>query len=1555
MRNCRRVFVISVLLFLAGSSFGASVDPKHATVPLIFERNVGQAPSSYAFVSRHGAVESLLSSSTVDIVVPDGKTTARIRFRLLDSCSGVVPEARQILPSVTNYLVGNDPARWLRGVLNSGQVFYAGVYSGIDLVFHGQGDQLEHDFRIAAGADASQVRFAIEGGNGIRVNSNGDLEVALESGTLYFRKPQAFQETLLGRQAISADFVLNADNSVQFQIGPYDRSRALVIDPVFSFSTYLAGSTADYPVAVTTDLAGNIYVTGYTYSMNFPIVDGIETAYNGSPDAFVSKLDPTGHTLLYSTYLGGSSRNYGNAIAVDSSGNIVIAGTSSSNDFPHAGSIPALTCEGNNDCFFIASLNPSGSAFNYSGLVGGTEGTGVQSGQGVGNILALDASGNAYLSSITDDSKFEITPGTLATTVPGYPYSSTFVLKVDTKGALAYSTIVPGIAEQDPTIYLNNEFLTNGISIDSAGNATIAGTAGPGLPSTDGVIQPAFPNPSSENASAGFVLQINSKASAINYATYVTGTDLIGGLAVDSSGNSYLTGGTSEPNLPVSTNAYQKTLKTGSNCTCNSGFVLKLNSTGTAVLAATYLEGTPAEGNEGTNFTGIGLDSSSNVFVGGMTASTDFPLKNPFVSLLTFGDEVVDMILAGLSPDLSSLLFGSFLSSTDQIYSAPQFAALRIDHTNNLIVIGYTAATDFPTTPGSYQPAPPTQANHGFIAKLDMAVSAPSFCPASWSLNFGDVAAKKSATQVLNVKNCGNATLHVKSVVSSVATVTAANGCAAVSAGATCTVRVIFAPRDSSLTSGALTFSDDTAISPQAISFSGQGVAPHLSPSSGSINFGHLLVNTTGIGNSLLFWNYGNAPLVISSVSVDGDFSITENSCDGTIQPNNLCVMSLTFSAKAAGVLTGTLSIDSNDPVSPRTGISLVGFGDAAYAPPVITSLSSPTVQIKNGIVTVQVYGSNFYPASVIEVNGKPQATTYSSGGQIQASLDSTVTNAIGEIRVSVSNPTPGGGTTVGLPLTRYNVVDIDAAFLASVPGSPLLYASILSSAPTNPNTVVAIDPVTGATGKPIPVGNNPGVLVASADGKYLFVAANQDQTLQRINLATHAVDETFPFPPNGTSCCGALVATDLKVVPGTTEVVLALDIPEYGFGEMALYNDSGLVNYIPASSEGSLSFSSFGYAGSPTTIYSLPFTSAPTPFFNVVNITPQGLQYSIPACCYGTNSSTGAEVVSDDTLLYTSAGEVWNPASQTQVGSFPVTTYNDTSYPNIYNLVMDEPSGHIFVIGDEPIGVGSASLVLSAYGKQSLALTGALAFPQVSSPIVSNLVRWGTEGFAFIVQDSTPYPQPVYLLTSSLANAVSANPVPKVFSLAPTSVPRNSPVFGLILNGAGFTESSVINWNGAAMPTTYISNNVLTTLIPGANLSTSGIFPITVTNPSPGGGTSNSVRFDVAPLTPLISLSSSAVSFGKQKVGTSSNARLVAVQNPGTASLKISSVKIAGPGAASFQETNNCGSMVATGANCSLSIVFTPASVGALTAKVTFTDNATGSPQVVSVTGTGD
>jgi Beta-propeller repeat/Protein of unknown function (DUF1573) len=1544
-------------LVVFSSCYGhAGADPTtlgSESIPIVFEQNLGQSEACYRYVSRHSPADLLFSDTHVDMIVPGSDhDTSRILLQFVGSRKGVIPEGRGPLQSVSNYLIGNDPSRWIRSVPNFTQIVYSGIYPGVDLVFHGNNHHMEYDFRVAAGADPSGVRFKIGGEHGFLLTSSGDLSISFPDGKLLLRKPVAYQMSRGIRHIIPADFALTRDHSVEFRLGAYDKGSELVIDPVFSFSTYLAGNSYDQAFGLTTDSSGNIYVTGTTSSLDFPIKNGIQTT-NGGSDGFVSKLDPTGHTLLYSTYLGGSGSygmTTGGLIALDSNGNIVVAGISSSVDFPHVGSVPVTTCTDGNSCYFLVSLNPDGSAFNYAGLIGGAQASiQLYDGQSVIASFFVDKSANVYLAGITDSSAFEITPGTLATSVPNYPYDSTFVLKANSSGALVYSTIIPGTS-QDTGVY-NNVFFPVGVFVDAEGQATIAGTAGPGLPTTSGVVQATFPNSLDVGIpSAGFVLQLNAEASAINYATYVPGTDTIGGFAVDSSGNSYLTGGTSETNLPVSGNAYQKTLKTGNGCTCDGGFLLKLDGAGKNVLAATYLGGTPAPGGSGTGFYGLALDSHSNVFVGGMTVSADFPLVNPFVSIVESGDFDGDLVLAEMSPDLSSLLFGSFLSSTDQSLAASAFSAIAVDFQNNLVVAGRTSTTDFPTTAGSFQPTPPAQGFHPFIAKLDMTTAAPSVCSDSWSVNFGNVLAKTSSTAVVDLTNCGNATLSIESASSSAATVVVKDSCSTVQPGSVCPISLVFTPSDTSTTSGTLTVKDNTVITPQVISFSGQGVAPQISPSSGSIDFGHLFVNTKGAGDTMMFFNKGTAPLSITAASVDGDFAATNDLCITTLQPGDSCFITVTFSPTTAGIRTGTLAITSNDPANPQVGLSLVGTGDSVYAVPVIAALNSPTAQINNGPVTVQVLGANFYPASVIQVNGVSQPTTYSSEGEVQATLSSSVVGSIGEVSVTVMNPSPGGGTSVAIPLTLYQGLSIGAAFLASVPGSQMIYASIPSSAATNPNTVIPINPATGALGKPIPVGNNPDLLAASSDGSYLFVVAEQDQTVQRINLSTQAVDQTFPFPTSNTTCCGTVSGNDLQGVPGSPqEVVLALT--DYSVDEMALYNNTGLVNYVPnpTPSPDNVNFSSLAFAGNPLTIYTLPFTNAQTPFFNVIAITSVGLQFTpYIGANFGGNTTTGAQVVSDGTLLYTVSGQIWNPATQTEVGTFPVTLDNATSYPNLQDLLMDLTSGQLFTIGDQPYEIDSDALTLSAYGQVSHKLNGALAFPSVSAVLPQSLVRWGTNGFAFTAGGI------VYLLNSSLATAVSSNPIPNLVSVTPSSLAKGTLDSEITLNGSGLTAGSVVMWNKGALQTTYVAGTVLTAMVPASDFANSGTASVTVSNPSPGGGNSNAMSFTITSLTPLISFSSSAAVFSGENIDASSAAQIIAVQNPGTATLNISSIAITGSGAQSFQQTNTCGSSLAVSANCAISVTFKPTAGGLQSASVTVTDNASGSPHAIAISGTG-
>ena len=1631
--------VLSALLF---APFAIAVTPQlTAALPLYFEQNLGQAPTRYSYIAHEEGMKIGFLRNGVDLLVPTSNQAGRLVHLALVG-GEADPKGQDLLQGRTNYLRGNDPSHWIKGVSDYRAVQYKDVYRGISLSFYGNGAQLEHDFELDAGADPSQIAFRLDGAERVDLTKEGNLEVHLGKGTLTLRKPIAYQEGDFARRHVDAAFLLSDDGEIRFRLGEYDTNRPLVIDPVFTFSTYLAGTGTDTINAVTTDKSGNIYVTGSTTSTDFQTANAEQPTLCGTSggscqDAFVSKLGPTGKTLIYSTYLGGSTGGLGFAIQVDGSGDAIVAGIASSG-FPNAGAIQSPACQINDGCYFLASLKPDGSALNYSGLIGGSEGDYTNSYNGG---LAVDASGAAYLAGITDDSAFQTTTGTLSPMVPGYPYNTMFVLKVDATGKLIYSTAVPGNAAQNPSEVFTNSFFPAGISVDSLGEVTVSGTGGLGLQTTAGVVSPNFPNDvNAESAEAGFVLQLNATASALNFASYLPGTDICHGLAVGSNGTLYLTGATSETTLPVSANAYQKTPTASAFGGVFSGYILELSAKATSVVAATYLDGTQATNdNESSSFSGIALDSTGNVFVGGSTGSTDFPLVDPFVTQLETGGNIEDaLILAEMNADLSSLLFGSFLTATDGALTGAVFSGLAVDATNNLVVVGTTTALDFPTTAGSFEPQPPppvspySSPQHSFISKIDLAVAAPSVCLNTQNVALGNVPANTSANSTLQVTNCGNAPLTFASLTSSAPTVVASQSCGAIAPGSVCSVKLTYTPVDSTAVSGTLTLSDNAVISSQTVSFMGQGEAAKIVAQPASVSFGHLLVGTSSPATTVYLSNQGNAQLSISAITVNGSgFSLVSSQGCTTLQyPYGACIVQVQFAPQSASSLTGILAITSNDPVNPTLTIPLTGSGDSTYAVPVISSIGAGTFQINNGPMPVTVAGTGFYPQSVVEVGGVPQTTTYQSGTSLQASIAASSLTSLGELPLTVVNPTPGGGQSAAMTITPYETLVIAPSAVVSVPSTGMLYAAIPASASNNPNTVIPVNPTTGALGTPIPVGNNPILLAASGDGKYLYVALSVDQTVQRINLQTMAVERTFPYGPNPyCPTCELGLAQDLHVVPGNSqEVVLS-----QGF-VISLYNDSGLISYAPTSYVyyNAPTFDSFAIPGSaPTTIYSLPFTTIQNPYFTVAALTGDAITYTpFMGNNYGPPSGTGNQVITDGTLLYTNGGEVWNPATAEQVGSFISTSYDTPS------ITLD--SANLYGIGYQSYGGGDA-LVLSAWALGSYQLTNNLAFSQVDYQASSSLVRWGTDGFAFIAAGPGQVDQELYLIRSSVSGQPSTNPVPVATSLTPASIASGGPAFSLAVNGTGFAitsvvtlngtavpttfvssvqlsaaipasaisaigtaqivvtspspgggtssaitltigspvpalqsisprsavagsavftltatgtgfiEGSALNWNGAALPTTYASSTQLTAAVPASDVAASATAQVTVTNPTPDGGTSAAVAFMIFSL-PQVSLSPTALSFGDIVQGSTSAAQSISLQNTGGSPLSITAITGSGP----FTSTNTCGANLSAGATCVISVIFAPITAGAATGSIVITDNATGSPQMLALSGTG-
>ncbi len=429
-------------------------------------------------------------------------------------------EALEELPGKANYFLGNDPTKWRTNVPTYARVHYQDLYPGIDLIYYGNQRQLEYDLVVRPGADPSRIRLGVQGADTLDVDAQGDLVLHTAGGDIRQRKPAAYQEIDGMRQEISGGYVLKGSHTVGFEVGAYDASRPLVIDPVLFYSTYLGGSSDDFGSGIAVDSSGDAYVTGYTLSTDFPTTVGAfqttHAADGGLDDGFVTKLNPTGAALVYSTYLGGSSDDFGFGIAVDSSGDVYVTGYTLSTAFPTTVGAFQMTNAGGYDGF-VTKLNPTGAALVYSTYLGGSS-------DDFGRGIAVDAAGSAYVTGYTYSTAFPTTVGAFQTThAADSGRNDAFVTKLNPTGAgLVYSTYLGG----------NSFDVGLGIAVDALGSAYVTGgTQSTNFPTTTRAFQTTFGG----GVVDGFVTKLNPAGSMLDYSTYLggTGLDTGFGIAVD--------------------------------------------------------------------------------------------------------------------------------------------------------------------------------------------------------------------------------------------------------------------------------------------------------------------------------------------------------------------------------------------------------------------------------------------------------------------------------------------------------------------------------------------------------------------------------------------------------------------------------------------------------------------------------------------------------------------------------------------------------------------------------------------------------------------------------------------------------------------------------------------------------------------------------------------------------------------------------------------------------------------------------------------------------------
>jgi Beta-propeller repeat/Abnormal spindle-like microcephaly-assoc'd, ASPM-SPD-2-Hydin len=735
------------------------------------------------------------------------------------------------------------------------------------------------------------------------------------------------------------------------------------------YSTYLGGSQQNVGTAIAVNEDGEAYVTGSTYSADFPVTTGTLQPHNaGDKDAFIAKLSADGSNLLYSTYLGGSGEDEARGLALDGNGNAFIAGFTRSKDFP-ASRLPNRVNCGARPCreAFVAHIDATATAVDYATSIGG-------SGDISANSIALDVTGSAYITGETSARDFPASKGAFqnhasehSACVADWQCADVFVAKLSSQGSVLYATYVGGRGDQHG----------NAIAVDDKGSAYVTGrTDSENFPTTSGVSR----DTASSHSTTAFVFKLDPLGSKLDFSTFLGGYQEDDGkaIALDAARHVYVAGWTSSSLFPTTADAFQNQLNGKS-----AGFVSQLDERGAKLEYSSLIGGS---GSDVAN--AVALDIAGNIYVAGSTDSVDFPLRiavqgslagerNAFVAKFssnstTIGQVSPPAVTAGPIVTLSPTVL-QFLNQKPGTSSSSQKVTLTNSGTASLtnIVITVVGANpaDFTVTTspsnncGGTLPASASctltvtfkAATTGVrLATINIADNAAN-SPQSVALTGNPPIASVSTAsvsfasrpegslspyQTVTLKNTGAySSLNVSGISLSASNFQQANNCpATLAANASCSVTVAFMPSATGRLVANLTFSDNAfndAASKQSVALSGTATsAPVASLSATSINFGTLPQGTRSGVRSITLTNTGVGTLTFSNIVLTAAdsfiLSTGSGACSATpsLKAGASCTISVTFYANP-GIQTSTILItDNSGNLSGNVQeISLVGAG----------------------------------------------------------------------------------------------------------------------------------------------------------------------------------------------------------------------------------------------------------------------------------------------------------------------------------------------------------------------------------------------------------------------------------------------------------------------------------------------------------------------------------------------------------------------------------------------------------------------------------------------------
>jgi hypothetical protein len=967
----------------------ATVKNQYGKLALSFEPNVGQSDASVQYIARGNGYSLFISPKEATFLLKANSSASQrstkqtsseasrfergssLRLQFPNSNPNASMSPFEEQVGKINYLIGNDRRSWHVNIPTYAKVKQRNLYPGIDVVYYGTQQRLEYDFVVSPGANPHTIALAFSGADKVRLDKNGDLIVSVAAGDVRMRKPLAYQQSGKGqRQLVAANYILRGRSGAAISVGSYDPSRELVIDPILEYSTYLGGSNIDGGNAIAVAQDKTAFIAGGTFSTDFPTAHPLQPNHGG-PDDF--------------------SRDA-----------------------------------------FVAKLSADGSTVLYATYLGGEnedEATGV----------AVDTFGNAYVTGTTQSPHFPVSD-TIPTINPecggdgkcgasfnanGLIVSNGFIVKLNPAGsALLYSSYIGYyeiVRARSVAVDANQIAYVTGEVTDNFTPTVPTLTPPPPFPITGNAARPFFGGGQFD----AFLIVISASGNSVLYSTYVGGSDEDGakGIAVDNNRNAYITGLTYSANYPVTGSAYQSV--NGGN---GDAFFTKINTTGGPFVYSTLLGGNGLDqgngiavdsngnayvagqsssntltsprpyGGNGDAFVakfnpslsgsasllyftylggsladtsgGVAVDSNGNAYVTGSTVSPDFPVVGA-VFQPQYGGGNADAFVSKIDPSGGNLVYSTFLGGSN----TESGNGIAVDSDGSAYVAGQTCSLDFPLTN-------PEQASSGgncdaFVSKVSILngiILNPNGLVFQ-SLNVGSTSQPQTVTLTT-----GDSSVAIGSITMSGANpgdFAQVSSCGAtVPAGTQCTFSVTFAPTAVGLRKANLNIADTENGVPTTHVVALTGSTSTVQLSASSLTFTSQSIQTTSAPQTITVTNVGTSPLTISGVVASSDFAESDNCTKAPLQPSTNCVINVTYSPTTSGSALGALTIADNVPGSPQV-VLLNGTG---MVPDFIITPNPASVAVVAGHSTT-------FNVTVSSISGFAQTISLSCSGAPTASI----------------------------------------------------------------------------------------------------------------------------------------------------------------------------------------------------------------------------------------------------------------------------------------------------------------------------------------------------------------------------------------------------------------------------------------------------------------------------------------------------------------------------------------------------------------------------------------